>query len=120
MPELNTPWSLHFDRDGTEDFGIICDAEGEMLVASHLPCTRLGEITFQTGTFWLPEARDPTPVRLSQLRLMTAAPALLAACERTLRNLELMLEMDDPQARAQMDWEAEPLATLREAIALAV
>ena len=26
--ELCTPWSLHFDRDGTEDFGIICDAEG--------------------------------------------------------------------------------------------
>ena len=24
---LCTPWSLHFDRDGTEDYGMICDAE---------------------------------------------------------------------------------------------
>ena len=76
--DLCTPWTLHFDRDGTEDFGIICDAEGDDIVASHLPCTRIAERTFRTGTFRLPEKRDPTPAVLRQLRLMTAAPRLLA------------------------------------------
>jgi hypothetical protein len=77
---LNTPWNLHFDRDGTEDFGIICDAEGQNIAASHLPSTRIGERTFETGTFWLPESEDDDPpVLLRQLQLMTAAPQLLTA-----------------------------------------
>jgi hypothetical protein len=76
---LNTPWSLHFDRDGTEDYGIICDADGVDIAASHLPSTRIADRTFQTGTFWRPEPRDPTPVVLRQLQVMTAAPRLLAA-----------------------------------------
>ena len=23
----SAPWSLHFDRDGTEDYGVICDRD---------------------------------------------------------------------------------------------
>jgi|GEM_PF-4569418 len=78
--KLDTPWTLHFDRDGTEDFGIICDTNGKDIAASHLPSTRIGERTFHTGTFWLPEsAEEETPVLVRQLQLMTAAPKLLAA-----------------------------------------
>jgi hypothetical protein len=86
--DLCEPWSLHFDRDGTEDFGIICDANGQELVASHLPCTRIAERTFQTGTFWRPEANDPTPMLMRQLWLMTAAPKLVAALETAQAMLE--------------------------------
>lgn len=115
--DLCTPWTLDFDRDGTEDFGIIRDADGLEIAASHLPCTRIAERTFQTGTFWRPERRDPTPLTIRQLRLMTAAPMLLEAARRTVRQFELILEMDDPQALTQMEWEAEPLSSLRTAIA---
>ena len=77
---LNVPWALHFDRDGTEDFGIICGADGNDIAASHLPSTRIGERTFHTGTFWLPESDDEeTPVLVRQLQLMTAAPKLYQA-----------------------------------------
>lgn len=82
QPDLCTPWSLHFDRDGTEDFGIICDAEGRDIAASHLPGTRIAEHTADTGTFWLPEEEGQTmPLRVHQLRLMTAAPKLLKALD---------------------------------------
>lgn len=87
--ELNTPWSLHFDRDGTEDYGVICDAEGNDLVASHLAGTSFGDRTFETGTFWLPEKNDPTPLRVRQMQLMTAAPKLLAALESMVRWTEI-------------------------------
>lgn len=60
-----TPWSLHFDRDGTEDVATIRDADGELLVISR--------------PFWLPEADGPTPPTLAALRLMAAAPKLLEA-----------------------------------------
>jgi len=63
--DLDTPWSLHFDRDGTEDIAIICDADGEDLVLSR--------------HFWLPERDDPVPQTLAAMRLMTAAPKLLKA-----------------------------------------
>lgn len=115
--DLCTPWTLHFDRDGTEDFGIVRDAAGNAIAASHLPCTRIGDRTFHTGTFWLPEPGDPTPVRLRQLRLMTAAPKLLRACRQALAAMEEALEAGDAQARTQMEWEGEPMATLRAAIA---
>jgi len=81
--ELNTPWSLHFDRDGTEDFGIICDAEMNDLVASHLPSTKLARLAnrpFGTGCFWLPEEEgEEMPMLVRQMQVMTAAPKLLAA-----------------------------------------
>jgi hypothetical protein len=77
-----TPWSLHFDRDGTEDYGIICDADGNDLVASHLPqsnVARLADRPFGTGCFWLPENEDDEmPLLARQMQLMTAAPKLLA------------------------------------------
>ena len=79
---LNSPWSLHFDRDGTEDYGIICDAEGNDLVASHLPQTnmpRWKDREFGEGCFWLPEEEgDPVPYLVRVMQLMTAAPKLLA------------------------------------------
>lgn len=78
---LCTPWSLHFDRDGTEDYGIICDADGNDLVASHLPSSKVAKIAdrpFGTGTFWLPEEQgDEMPTLVYQMKLMTAAPKLL-------------------------------------------
>ena len=100
---LNAPWNLHFHRDGTEDIGTIYDADGDPLVESR--------------PFWLPEDNDPTPLTLAALRLMTVAPKLLVAAKATLTALELILEVDDPATYSQSDWEAEPLATLRAAIA---
>lgn len=101
--ELNTSWSLHFDRDGTEDIAIILDANGEELARSR--------------PFWLPEGNDPIPPTLAAMQLMTVAPKLLEAARATLTALELMLEMDDPQACTQIEWEVEPLTMLRVAIA---
>jgi hypothetical protein len=63
--ELIAPWSLHFDRDGTEDVAIIRDADGDDLVYSR--------------HFWLPEDGDPIPPTLAAVRAMLAAPKLLAA-----------------------------------------
>lgn len=62
---LYTPWSLHFDRDGNEDVGIICNANGEDLITSR--------------HFWLPEGDDVVPSTLAGLWLMIAAPKLAAA-----------------------------------------
>jgi hypothetical protein len=49
-------------------------------------------------------------------RLFTASPKLLSACKLALAAMEAALEAEDPQARTQIEWEAEPLATLRAAI----
>lgn len=63
QPDLNAPWTLHFDRDGTEDIAVICDSNGEDLATSlH---------------FWRPEGDDPTPPTLAGMQAMKAAPALL-------------------------------------------
>ena len=79
---LNTPWSLHFDRDGTEDYGIICDAEGNDLVASHLPQTNMPRWKnrgFGEGCFWLPESEgDRMPLLVRQMQVMAASPNLRA------------------------------------------
>ena len=64
--DFSAPWSLHFDRDGTEEVAVICDSDGDDLVYSR--------------HFWLPEGGDPMPPTLAALRLMVAAPKLLAAC----------------------------------------
>lgn len=97
------PWSLEFEQDGTEDIAFIRDAEGDEIVRSR--------------PFWLPIGDDPVPPTLSALRLMVVAPKLLAACTQALTAMEAALEADDPQACTQMEWEAEPLATLRAVIA---
>ena len=101
--DFNAPWSLHFDRDGTEDIAIIRDANGEELVTSR--------------PFWLPEGDDPIPATLAAMQLIAVAPKLLSAAKATLTALELILEVDDPAAYTQIEWEAEPMATLRAVIA---
>ncbi len=50
-------------------------------------------------------------------RLRVAAPKLLAACKTALAAMEAELETEDPQARIQIEWDAEPMRTLREVIA---
>lgn len=107
--DLGTPWSLHFDRDGTEDYGIICDAEGNDLVASHLPqskVARLADRPFGTGCFWLPEDDDqPMPVLVRQMQLMTAAPKLLEM-------LKIAVAIADP---SRHKWVKEAQAVIAEA-----
>jgi hypothetical protein len=63
--EIASPWTLHFDRDGTEDVAFICDNQGYDLAASRF--------------FWLPEGNDPVPPTLAAFRLMVRAPELLDA-----------------------------------------
>jgi hypothetical protein len=70
---LYAPWSLHFDRDGTEDTAVLCDAEGEELVSSR--------------PFWLPEANDPMPPILAAMQLMKSAPELLETLESLLTHI---------------------------------
>ena len=65
---LNAPWSLCFDRDGTEDLAVIYDADGEYLLRSR--------------HFWLPEQGDPVPATLAAMRLVQAAPELLGLAEQ--------------------------------------
>ncbi len=102
---LNGPWGLYFDRDGTEDFGIICDTDGKDLVASHLPGMKGGR-TFETGTFWLPEnAGDEMPTLVRQMQAMTAAPKLLAM-------LEVAVATSDP---AKHRWVEEARDAIAEA-----
>jgi hypothetical protein len=68
IPEiLYAPWTLHFDRDGTEDIAVLCDAEGEELVSSR--------------PFWWPEGNDPMPPILAAMQLMKSAPELLDILE---------------------------------------
>jgi hypothetical protein len=62
---FNAPWSLRFERDGTEDVAVICDADGEELLRSR--------------HFWLPEAADQEPPTLTAMRLIQGAPGLLEA-----------------------------------------
>jgi hypothetical protein len=61
--DLTIPWTLHFDREGTEDVAVICDPHGEDLVKSR--------------HFWLPEGDDPVPRTLAAMQLMVTAPKLL-------------------------------------------
>jgi hypothetical protein len=62
----STPWSLHLDRDGTEDFLIICDPDGNDIVRSDF--------------FWQPQDDDePLPKTLAAVWLMFKAPRLLEA-----------------------------------------
>ena len=64
-PNPGTPWKLHLDRDGTEDFLTIASTEGHDLVRSEF--------------FWMPENDDPVPTTLAAVWLMFHAPELLEA-----------------------------------------
>ena len=96
---LNAPWSLHLDRDGSEDVAIICDSNGEELVRSR--------------GLWLPEGSDPIPPTLAAMQLMIAAPKLLEAAKATLTAFELILEVNGSAEFTQAELESEPLSTLR-------
>jgi hypothetical protein len=72
---FNTLWNLHFERDGTEDVAVICDADGDELVRSR--------------PFWLPDPGDPSPPTLHALQLMAHAPRLLSSLERLLNQIDL-------------------------------
>jgi len=72
--DLCDPWNLRFGSDGTEDFAVISDAEGEDLLVSR--------------PFWLPEPGDTVPPTLSALRVIVAAPQLLAACRMVIDRWE--------------------------------
>ena len=78
--ELDTPWTLHFDRDGTEDVAVIRDADGDALVTSR--------------HFWRPEGDPPTPPTLMALRVMAAAPKLLEALMTIREDCRMALEGD--------------------------
>jgi hypothetical protein len=65
---FSAPWRLRFERDGTEDVAVICDADGAELIRSR--------------HFWLPAAGDPEPPTLAAIRLIQAAPALLKVLTR--------------------------------------
>jgi aminoglycoside phosphotransferase len=67
-PQSNpgTPWALHLDRDGTEDFLIVRDADGYDLSRSEF--------------FWQPvEEDEAVPTPLAAGWLMFNAPKLLKA-----------------------------------------
>jgi len=84
-----TPWTLHIDRDGTEDFAIIC-SDGNDLVRSEF--------------FWQPaEDNEPVPTPLAAVWLMFAAPKLLKA----LKALAEQADYDCPaQSRSCQFFEA--------------
>ena len=102
MTNLFTPWTLHFDRDGTEDIAIIRDAHGHELVTSR--------------HFWLPESDDPVPPTLAAMRMMVAAPKLLDALQTAEQEIMGMLEdlCDEPEEDIST---RRTLATIRSAIA---
>ena len=66
-----TPWTLHFDRDGTEDIAIIRDGNDDDLVTSR--------------HFWQGEIDDPVSPTLAAMRVMVVAPKLLEALDYLLQ-----------------------------------
>jgi hypothetical protein len=100
--DFNTRWTLHFDRDGTEDIAVICDADGEDLVYSrHL---------------WLPEDDDPQPATLVAIRLMVAAPQLLDALNHLLeQTVDMDLKYGVALSEGEQEARAKALAAIAEA-----
>jgi hypothetical protein len=77
LTQFSAPWSLHFDRDGTEDVAIICDVDGDDIASSR--------------HFWLPEGNDEIPLTLASIRAMAAAPELLEAVTLLIRLVHRLL-----------------------------
>jgi hypothetical protein len=99
--QLCTPWALHFDRDGTEDFGTIYDAGGAPIVTS-LHCR----------TSWLPEGEnDEVPALVRQMQLIVTAPRLLHALIECAR---LLADHDEDDGE-EGDAYREAFATIYEA-----
>jgi hypothetical protein len=100
--DIDTPWSLQFDRDGTEDVAVIVDADGDDLVRSR--------------HFWLPEGKDPVPATLASMWLMAAAPKLLAALKHLLKQtIEMDLLQGTPLTEGKQEAKAQALAAIAEA-----
>ena len=87
--DLHAPWSLHFDRNGTEDVAIIRDDEGADLVHSR--------------HFGLADRDDPLPATLAALRVMVAAPRLLGSLTTCANLLADYDESDGPEGEAYRD-----------------
>lgn len=94
------PWTLDFERDGTEDIAVIRDGDGEAIVSSR--------------PFWLPEGDDPIPPTMAAVRLMTVAPKLLEALHTLLAET---VDMDLKYGIALSEGEAEARAMALAAIA---
>lgn len=76
---------------------------GDELVASHLPNTRIAERTHASGTFWLPEEdSDTIPSRVRQMQVMAAAPKLLAA-------LKTVVDMENDRDEESRNFDEERL-----------
>lgn len=83
---LNSPWTLEFERDGTEDLAVIRGSDGSIIATS--------------SEFWLPEDHDPTPATLAAMQLMVRAPELLIAAETALRAMVLIEETNGHDCQA--------------------
>src|SRR6266404_1051342 len=95
--DIKAPWSLNFDRDGTEDIATICDADGDDLAASR--------------HFWLPEGDDPIPPTLASMWLMAAAPKLLEALDYLLaQTVDMDLKHGITLSEGEADARAEALS----------
>lgn len=97
---LNTPWGLCFEQDGTEDIAVICDADGYDLARS--------------DAFWMPEPDDPVPATLAAMRLMVSAPKLLEALDYLLAET---VDMDLKYGITLSEGEENARATALSAIA---
>ncbi|WP_422923304.1 hypothetical protein [Singulisphaera sp. PoT] len=90
---FNTPWSMRIERDGTEDIAVIVDAGGDELLRSR--------------PFRLPEDDEPVPPELAAMRLILAAPKLLAALEGVIVHAESKARgPESPKDCAEDDAEA--------------
>lgn len=64
---FHLPWSLRFDRNGTDDIADICQGRGTCILAT-------------SRGFWRPEYKgDKVPGTMASMRLMATAPKLLQA-----------------------------------------
>jgi hypothetical protein len=105
--DLGAPWSLHFDRDGTEDIAVICDANACDLVTSR--------------PFWLPEGDDPVPPTLAAVRVMAAAPKLLDALIHLLgETVDMDLKYGIALSEGEQEARTKALAAIAEATGAAV
>ena len=94
---FNTPWSMRIERDGTEDVAVILDAGGDELLRSR--------------PFWMPGGDEPVPPTLAAMRLILAAPKLLAAlkgvivhAEGEARSPESLTDCPEADAEAERAW----------------
>jgi hypothetical protein len=99
---IKAPWSLHFDRNGTEDIAVICDADGDDLARSR--------------DFWLPEGDDPVPTTLAAMRVMVVAPKLLEALDYLLtQTVDMDLKYGVTLSEGEEDARAKALSAIAEA-----